>query len=280
MESALSCMVDDRVSPGEMNLRLCQTARETAGFQAAIAVRSPTVAFERSLEVCGLRRGEAVIMSALTPAYYADSAERQGFKVLTCDVDETSAVASLESVKEQIKAGGRLLLLAESFCPPNAEINAEFGQLGIPVIEDISRTFCLPTEGGNTGCEAILSIMGMEDGDLLAIGGGALLASYSKQGKSVLSSLAEDLSQTDLLPDLNAALGYCGFKEFKRNQEAREELYEYFSRTLSSSRHKVFAMKGADESFSCCTFPVEINCGFREVYSHAQKRGVQVKLAF
>ena len=115
---------------------------------------------------------------------------------------------------------------------------------------------------------------------MLTTGGGALLASYSKQGKSVLKSLAEDLNRTDLLPDLNAALGYCGFKDFKRNQAARRELYEYFSRTLVSSRHKVFAMSTQDESSSCCSFAVEINCGFREAHSHAQKRGVEVKLAF
>ena len=276
MEAALSCMVDDSVSPGEMNLRLCMSACETAGFQTAVAVRSPAVALEHSLSVCGLHRGDAVVMSALAPAYYAQAAERLGFSVLAADVDESTGCASLESVKEQIKAGGRLLLLAEPFCPP-AE---DFGGLGVTVIEDISRSFALPTQEEGSESAAALSIMGMEDGDLLATGGGALLASYSKQGKSVLKSLADDLDQTDLLPDLNAALGYCGFKEFKRNQASRVELYEYFSRTLASSRHKVFAMGGRGNPSSCCCFAVEINCGFREVHSHAQKRGVEVKLAF
>ena len=271
-------MVGDSVSPGEVNLKLCQTACEVALFQTAVAVRSPALAFERLLAVCGLKTGEAIVMSALAPAYYAESAERLGFRVLVADVDETSAVASLESVRQQIKAGGRLLLLSEPFCPPVNSQSEDFEGLGIPVIEDISRSFFVPAEG--QAAASSLVIMGMEDGDLLGMGGGALLAARLKQDKSVLKSLSESLSQTDLLPDLNAALGYCGFKEFKRNQTARRELYEYFSHTVASSRHRVFAKPENAELSSCCCFALELKCGFKAAYSHAQKRGVQVKLAF
>ena len=273
-------MVGDSVSPGEMNLRLCQLSCEAAGFQAAVAMRSPALAFERSLAVCGLKARDAVVMSALSPLYYAEAAERLGFKVLTADVDESTGCPSLESVREQIKAGGRLLLLSEPFCPLGSAPAEDFEALGIPVIEDISRTFCLSTTEDAARRVGTLSIMGMEDGDLLSTGGGALLATYAKQSKSVLKGLGESLSQTDLLPDLNAALGFCGFKEFKRNQVAREELYEYFSHTVASSRHRVFAKPENTQLSSCCCFALELKCGFKAAYSHAQKRGVEVKLAF
>ena len=280
MEAALSCMVGDSVSPGQMNQRLCQASCEAAGFQAAAAVRSPALAFERLLEVCALKQGDAIVMSALAPAYYAEAAVRLGFRVLAADVDEATAVASLESVRQQIKAGGRLLLLSEPFCPPTNSQAEDFEGLGIPVIEDVSRSLFVPTEGQAAGWASSLVIMGMEDGDLLSVGGGALLAARLKQDKSVLASLAENLPQTDLLPDLNAALGFCGFKEFKRNQAARVELYEYFSHTVASSRHRVFAKPEDAELSSCCCFAMELKCGFKAAYSHAQKRGVQIKLAF
>ena len=38
MEAVLTCMVDEKIGPGEMNTRLVQTAKELIGFDGAVAL--------------------------------------------------------------------------------------------------------------------------------------------------------------------------------------------------------------------------------------------------
>jgi len=41
MDAVLTCMVDERIGPGELNSRLIQSVKEFTGCDGAIALRSP-----------------------------------------------------------------------------------------------------------------------------------------------------------------------------------------------------------------------------------------------
>ena len=69
MEAVLTCMVDEKIGPGDMNVKLIQTAKELIGFDGAVALRSPAIAFEYIFKALDFSKDGAVIFSALAPAY-------------------------------------------------------------------------------------------------------------------------------------------------------------------------------------------------------------------
>ena len=46
MDAVLSCMVEEKTGPGELNSRLVQSVKEFFGLSGAVALRSPSLALK------------------------------------------------------------------------------------------------------------------------------------------------------------------------------------------------------------------------------------------
>lgn len=294
MEAVLTCMVDEKLGPGEMNTRLVQTAKELIGFDGAVALRSPAIALEYIFKALNLPKESGVIVSALAPSYQLLTAEKLGYKVLAADVCEETGLVTVESVEKCIKNGGRLLILNETMgiLP---EIKS-FLELGIPIVEDISQSVfaTYPTEeqpekkeggeqkaavGKKAGMYGLYAILGMEDRDIVTSGGGTLLIAPNRREWTVLKHIADEAPFTDILPDMNAALALVELKEFSRNEKTRRELFALFSRAVMSGRHKTF-VRAAEDGSTIYSFPLVLNSGFKDVKSYAQKKNIEIRQAF
>ena len=86
MDAVLTCMVEEKIGPGENNLRLTQYAKEFFGVDGAVAVRSPAIALKYALKALGIEPGTKVMISALAPSWQILVIEDLGYKVLVLDV--------------------------------------------------------------------------------------------------------------------------------------------------------------------------------------------------
>ena len=111
MDAVLTCMVDERTGPGELNARLVQAVKEMTGCDGAVAFRSAMVALAYALKALDLPAGSPVMLSALAPSWQYSAVERLGYTPLVLDVSEETGLVTAEIVAEGMKAGGRLLLL-------------------------------------------------------------------------------------------------------------------------------------------------------------------------
>ena len=138
MDAVLTCMVDERIGPGELNARLIQTAKEFFSCAGAVALRTPAAALKYALKALSLEAGSGVMLSALAPNWQYAVVEELGFKPVVLDAQLESAQLTAEIVSQGIQSGGRALVLRESLgiLPDFEGILA----LGIPVIEDISQS--------------------------------------------------------------------------------------------------------------------------------------------
>lgn len=309
MEAVLTCMVDEKIGPGDMNTKLIQTAKELMGFDGAVALRSPAIAFEYIFKALDFPKDGAVIFSALAPAYQVLTVEKLGYKVLFADVSEDTGLVTLESVQDCIKEGGRLLVFTESMgiLP---DIKA-FLELGIPVVEDISQSALAsyPLEeneetkkaeaqkksqdaavaqpqteeeevlGKKAGLYGVYTILGMEEHDIVTAGGGALLIAPCRKEWTVLKHIAEEAPFTDSMTDMNAALAYVELKEFARNEKTRRELFALYSRAVMSGRHKTFT-RGENGLSTIYSFPLVLNSGFKDAKAYAQKKNIEIRQAY
>lgn len=292
MDAVLSCMVSEKIGPGEINARLIQCVKETFGVDGCVAVRSPAIALKYAIKCLGLPEGSAVMVSALAPSWQLSVIEDLGYKCIILDVAEETALVSVETVEKGMKDGGSLLILHETL--GNLPDFEKIAALGIPFIEDISQsagayieqTAEKPVdEGGEAekkfaGNYGVYTILGLEEKDILTAGGGAVLMAPNRREWIVLKKNIEEAPFIDLLPDINSALAWVQLKERPRNEQLRNEMRDVYSRSLMQGRHKSFICKCENAVPAVYSFPVLLNNGAKDVKQYASRKEIDVADAF
>ena len=287
MDAVLTCMVDEKIGPGELNAKLITQIKEFIKCDGAIALRSPAIALNYALMSMGLESGSKVMVSALAPAWQYQSLVSLGFEPLVLDVDELNGLVNEQIISEGIKQGGKVLLLHETEgILPNLE---EIVKLGVPIIEDISQSagsaFSMTGDDGSAtlqkmaGTFGVYSILGLEEKDVITAGGGAVLISPGRREWIVLKKYVDEAPLTDLLPDINAALAWVQVKEFARNEKTRKELFAMYQQACFIGRHKMYARENENGS-TACTFPLVLSSSYKDVKQYAAKKDIEINLAY
>ena len=76
MDAVLTCMVDEKIGPGELNARLIQAVKEFTRCDGAVALRSPAIALKYALQALDLEKGSKIMISALAPAWQYQAVDR------------------------------------------------------------------------------------------------------------------------------------------------------------------------------------------------------------
>jgi dTDP-4-amino-4,6-dideoxygalactose transaminase len=293
MDAVLTCMVDEKVGPGDISKRLIHTAGEFFGIEGVAALRSPSLALSFALQALDIPAESGIVISALAPAWHYAAVLQCGYKPVVIDVSPDTAHLPLESVTDAIKNGARLILLFEPLGSiPNME---PLIALGIPIIEDISQSAGSTFTEARAGTFGVFAILGLEEHDAITAGGGAVLLAAKKRDALPLKKLIEgtlDDSKNvlppqgsrgalnvDLLPDINSALAFVQLKEFAKNETRRKELYDSYTEPLMQSRHKMIPVDDGCERAAYC-FAVVLTSGYKDVKQYAAKRGIEIEQAF
>ncbi len=278
MDAVLTCMVEEKIGPGELNTRLIQKAKETFSLSGAIALRSPAIALKYALRAIDLELQSGIIISALAPSWHYTAVVELGFKPIVVDVSPETGLVTVDTVQEGIQKGGRLLFLHESL--GQVPSFTQLLELGIPIIEDISQNAGATYEEKHVGKFGTFAILGLEQDDVLTAGGGALLIAGQSRNWTVLKNIIESAPKVDLLADINAALGFIQVKEFTRNEAIRKQLYESYIRSLMQGKHKSFVQHTDIAISTVYSFPVILAGSFKDVKQYASKKGIEICLAY
>jgi dTDP-4-amino-4,6-dideoxygalactose transaminase len=285
MDAVLTAMVQDRVGPGELAHLLVQIAKEHIQFDYCLALRSPAIALAFALKTLNLEDGGGVVISALSPRYYAQVLDELRLKPVYCDAAPGSAVMSAETVSAALakKEGGltpRCIVVNHTlgFVPDSGAIAA----LALPVIEDCSQSYGTMIGEQRAGSFGALTILALEERDLLTAGGGALLYAVNRRDAAALRSLSPLPEYS--LPDLNAAMAIVQFKEAVRNLEKRREIGQAYIQSALRTRHRQFAQSGDAEKrsieYNNYAFPLILETGMKDVKAYAKKKEIIVESAF
>ena len=94
MDAVLTCMVDERIGPGELNGRFIQTIKEFFGCDGAVALRNPASALKYALRALDFKQGQTIMISALAPAWHYQAVEDLGYVPLVLDVEDSNGLVS------------------------------------------------------------------------------------------------------------------------------------------------------------------------------------------
>jgi dTDP-4-amino-4,6-dideoxygalactose transaminase len=287
MDAVLTCMVDEKIGPGELNTRLIQTVKEFFKCDGAVAFRSPATALKYALRALDIPAGSCVMISALAPAWQITALEDLGCVPLVLDVDEETGLVTADIVSGGIKDGGRVLVLHETqgIMP---DMDAVIS-LGIPVVEDISQNAGAvvpavdgngnPAEGRRAGSFGVFAILGLEEHDVITAGGGAVLMAPGRREWIPLKKFTDAAPVTELLPDLNSALAWVELREFPKNEAVRREIFTLFQRACMTGRHKLF-VRDTEGASTMCTFPVVLSSAYKDVKQYTDRKDIEIKPAY
>ena len=277
MDAVLTCMVEEKIGPGEMNQKLIKLVRELYAAEGAIALRSPAMALVYALGMFDLPENAGVLLSALAPSWQYVEVLRYHLTPIVLDVDPLTGLVTLEAIEEGIKQGGRVLVLHETL--GNVPNMAELSSISIPIIEDISQSAGAVCDEKRVGTFGAFAILGLEERDILTGGGGAVLIAVERKNASILKNTAEKIPITDFLPDINASLAFVQLKNMEKNMQLRDEMRELYLRALLQTRHKplVFSELFKNPVYS---FPVILESGFKDVKQYVNRKDIEVELAF
>jgi dTDP-4-amino-4,6-dideoxygalactose transaminase len=213
MDAVLTALVEDKIGPGEQARLLNTVAREYLQYDYSVALRSPAIALRIALESLNLEDGQGVVISALSPRYYAQVIESLRLRPLYCDVRPSTCSIGPETIEAALAGKPpelevRCIVVHQvlGYIPDMPGITA----LGIPVIEDWSRSYGSLLGEARAGSFGALTILGLEERDMLTAGGGALLYAVNRRDAAVLRNL--DPLPEYSLPEMNAALGVVQFR--------------------------------------------------------------------
>lgn len=276
MDSVLNCLVSDAIGPGEVAEKFAKAARETMGYEYAIALRSPCTAVEYALDCLGLKPGSRVAISALAPVFHRIAVEGRGFETVYYDHDVETCMPDFAAFESMNPRPSALVLFDVFGLLPSIEA---IKTLGIPVIEDMSQALGAAREGCGAGSLGTLSVYGLEQGGVITSGGGALLFATLRRDAQVLKNIEERIPRELLMTDLNAALGVAQLRELESTLETRRSQEERFRQALSRTRHGTFAQQGEGRT-GTYVFPVSIESGMRDARVYAKRNGVETEPSF
>ncbi|MDR2053144.1 MAG: DegT/DnrJ/EryC1/StrS family aminotransferase, partial [Treponema sp.] len=154
--------------------------------------------------------------------------------------------------------------------------------LGLPVIEDCSRSYGTRVGEQRAGSFGALAVLGLEERDMLTAGGGALLYAVNRRDAGALRALSPLPEYS--LPDLNAAMAIAQFRESARNLEKRKLMGGAYTQPALRTRHKVFVQgetaEGQSIEYNYYAFPLILETGMKDVKAYAKKKDIIVESAF
>ncbi len=277
MGSVLSCIVSDRIGPGEISRELVSRVAHLLGHAGGITLTNSYLALAAAVEALGLAQGDAVILPALAPALWLRVLQDRGIVPLVADVEPESGALDPQEVARLVPQGARAILV-----PHTLGIVADIEALkahGIPVMEDASQAL-----GGRVGDQpcggmADACILSLEPESIVTCGGGALVAARGRPAVAALKRIQEASPLYTPLADMNAALGIAQVAALDAFLSARREIATAFAQSLLKSRHKPLIQKlEADNVLS--SFPVALADGMKEVRQYALKKNVDTQPAF
>lgn len=304
MDAVLTCLVDEKIGPGEMNAKLTQYVKDFLGAAGAVAFRNPAIALSYALRALNLEKGGKVLVSALAPSWHFSAVKSLGFEPVVLDVDEESGLVTAENVQNAVSNGASVLLLHESFgILPSSDEFSKILSLGIFIIEDISHSVgssidlaasavssdddsepAAAVSSGSAkkaGTFGVFSILGLEENDTVTGGGGAVLVAVNKREWTVLKNITENVRKIEILPDINSALAFVQLKEFSRNETARKNLFELYRKSFSKSaqKNRTFVRGSGDES-TVWSFPVVLAGNFNDANQYAKRKEIEIRKAY
>lgn len=277
MGSVLSCIVSDKLGPGEISRELATRACQLLGHAGGVSLCNPYLALSVALDALGLAPQDQVILSALSPSIWLRVITDKGLVPLMADVEPESGSMDQQEVARLMQKGAKAILVHHTV-GVMTDVEALRAH-GVPILEDASQALGGKLGEKLCGSSADLCLISLAPEDIITCGGGALVLAKTKPLASALRKVVEASPLYSPLADMNAALGISQIAALENFARVRREIGALFAQSLLKSRHRSLISK-LDAENVLSSFPVSLVDGMKEARQYALKKNVDSAPAF
>lgn len=267
LQSVLECLIEDKISSGDIARRFERTVASAFGFRHVLAVNSLASAYHLAFLALGIEHGKTVLMSALSSQAACDAARYTGASVRLIDVDRNSFHPPVKDINDTVERVDAFVLehTFGSLSPVKIDSN-----LNIPIIEDFTGLAGNEQETGFTGISGQIGICGLSEYDLLTTGNGALIVTQDQKLFKMMQSLrygnkrdVNSIAYDYGLEDFQAAMGIDQLSRLSVTLSRRKKIGQKYLETLRLTKHETYFQNPGIDSY--LRFPVVINKPQEEV---------------
>jgi len=255
----------------------------------AVAVSSCTAGLHLSCLAVGFKKGDEVIVPAMTHTATAHAVEYTGAKVVFADIDFSTGNVNLDSIKKKItkKTKGIIVVHMAGYPCDMSDITQFCKNNKIKLIEDCAHALGSQHKGihvgnfGSTGCFSFYPTKQVTTGE-----GGVVITNdkkiYLKIKRLKAFGINKDINERkragvydvkDLgfnyrMTEIQAALGYMQLKRYKNNLIKRKVIAKKYVELLKDCENITFSKYSKDNSF----FIFQIFCKNRDKVAKALKQ--------
>jgi perosamine synthetase len=277
MGSVLSCIVSDKLGPGEISRELVARVCHALGHAGGVSLSNPYLALTVALESMGLAASDAVIVSALAPALWLRVLLDRGLVPLVADVEPESGSIDVSQASALAQKGAKAILVPHTLGIP-ADLEG-LRSLGLPLLEDASQALGGKVGEAACGSAADVCLISLEPESIVTCGGGALVLARSRQAAAGLRRIADSSPLYSQLADMNAALGISQLAALESFVAARREIALAYGQSLMKSRHKRLVTR-LEAEHVLSSFPVALADGMKDARQYAMKKNVDTAAGF
>jgi len=277
MGSVLSCIVSDKLGPGEISRELVSRACQLLGHAGGVSLCNSYLALSVALEALGLAPQDPVIVSALAPSLWLRVLQDRGLLPLVADVEPESGSMDPQEAERLSQKGAKAILVHHSL-GVITDVEALRAH-GLPILEDASQGLGGRVGEMPCGSSADVCLVSLDPENIVTCGGGALVLAKSRQLLTALRRVVEGSPLYSPLADMNAALGISQMAALENFARVRREVAALFSQSLFKSRHRGLVSK-LDAENVLSSFPVSLADGMKETRQYALKKNVDTLPAF
>lgn len=274
MDTVLSCMVSDKLGPGDLSNELAKMTAKQLEISGGFTFSSYHTAISLCLDLLSVNKNDSIIVSALAPAVYLDVINRKGIIPLIADVNPDSGLISPDSIKMYLTKEPKAIIIHNTLgFVPDMDKLAEFNT---PIIEDISHSLGSRFNEKYCGSFGEFCIISLDMENVITAGQGGLLLTKDKKYLKNITSTIENY----YLSDFNSSLAIAQLKQLNNFIKIRNELFSLFSGQLMQSRHKTLIQDTENGENIPFSFPVLLETGMNEVQKYALKKSINTCQAF
>ena len=263
------------------------------GVKHSIAVTSCTSAMMLALIALGFKKGDEVIVPALTWISTANVVEQLGGKVIFCDIDINTFNIDINKIESLITPKTKYIMPVHLFGLPAdiKKINKIAKQHNLKVIEDAACGFGSKINNVHVGATGNIACFSFHPRKSITTGEGGMLttnnpkyANWLKMFKSFgikkrKNSQFEIIGSNLKMSNINAVFGITQIKIYKKILERKRKLAFRYIEKLSKNKNIIFQKNTENSVHSFQTFCITVE-NRNNLMTKLKKKGIETQIGY